>query len=350
MTKVNNSQPVDYPQVVVTGADGWLGIGLLAALQSTPAPLGNSKIRALVLPTAVAAMRERYPHLEILGLDLRDPTSCQQALDDCAGALVIHTAGVIHPRWVREFWEVNAQGANNLATAALTAKIRRIVAVSSNSPCGFNPTRDHRFTHDEQPRPYLNYGRSKLALEKTILALGEQGIECVVARAPWFYGPHQPERQNLFFRMVRDGKAPIVGDGENLRSMSYIANLAAGLLLASTDPGASGIYWFADAEPYTTNMIVATIESLLEEEFNIPCQHKRLVLPNLAATTARTLDAMLQTIGLYHQKIHVLGEMNQHITCSIQRAQDELGYEPRVSLREGMHASIEYRLRAKGQL
>ncbi len=40
-------------------------------------------------------------------------------------------------------------------------------------------------------------------------------IETVIIRPTWYYGPHQPPRQTLFFKMVRDGKAPIVGNGEN---------------------------------------------------------------------------------------------------------------------------------------
>ena len=61
-------------------------------------------------------------------------------------------------------------------------------------------------------------------------------LETVIVRPPWFYGPYQPPRQSLFFRMIRDGKAPIVGDGNNLRSMAYIDNLSQGLILAAANP------------------------------------------------------------------------------------------------------------------
>ena len=50
-------------------------------------------------------------------------------------------------------------------------------------------------------------------------------IQTVFIRHPWFYGPFQPPRQTLFFEMIRSGKIPIVGRGDNLRSMAYVNNL-----------------------------------------------------------------------------------------------------------------------------
>src|ERR1700690_699756 len=90
-------------------------------------------------------------------------------------------------------------------------------------------------------------------------------IETVIVRPPWFYGPNQPPRQTLFFQMVRDGKAPIVGSGQNLRSMGYVDNLCQGLLLAAMAGQANGqTYWIADRRPYSMNEVIDTIERLLE--------------------------------------------------------------------------------------
>jgi nucleoside-diphosphate-sugar epimerase len=50
----------------------------------------------------------------------------------------------------------------------------------------------------------------------------------------------------------------------------------------------------------------------------------------------------LQTAGLYHQRIHVLGEMGETIACSVARARAELGYVPRIALREGMTRSVRW--------
>ena len=149
-------------------------------------------------------------------------------------AVLIHTAGVIHPRRVREFYEVNVEGTRSLLEAAAAAGVRRAVVVSSNSPCGCNPSREHQFDESSPYQPYMNYGRSKMLMEQAVHEVQRSGrLEAVIVRAPWFYGPFQPPRQSLFFRMIRDGKAPIVGDGTNLRSMAYIDNLCQGLILAA---------------------------------------------------------------------------------------------------------------------
>ena len=50
---------------------------------------------------------------------------------------------------------------------------------------------------------------------------------------------------------------------------------------------------------------------------------------------------MIQWFGFYHQKIHVLSEMNKTIACNVLKAQEELGYSPEYSLREGIGLSLE---------
>jgi nucleoside-diphosphate-sugar epimerase len=188
----------------------------------------------------------------------------------------------------------------------------------------------------------MNYGKSKMQMEMLCHDFHQRGdLEVAIVRAPWFYGPHQPPRQRLFFEMVRDGKAPIVGDGENLRSMAYTENLAQGLLRAAAVPGAAGeTYWIADERPYSMNEIVDTIERLLETEFGQKCAHKRMRLPGLASEVALVMDATLQALGLYQQKIHVLSEMNKTIACSVDKAKRELGYSPKVTLEQGMRRSL----------
>jgi len=208
---------------------------------------------------------------------------------------------------------------------------------------GCNPHNDHLFDEKSPYHPYMNYGKSKHLSELVVKeeqALGK--LETVIIRAPWFYGPFQPPRQKLFYKMIRDGKVPIVGGGENRRSMVYIDNLSQGILLAAIHSGANGeVYWIADENPYTMNQIVDTIEYLLENEFGQRCKHKRLRLLGIASEIAFGIDWMIQKTGLYYQKFHVLSEMNKTIACSINKAKEELGYEPTITLEEGMRRSLD---------
>jgi nucleoside-diphosphate-sugar epimerase len=194
--------------------------------------------------------------------------------------------------------------------------------------------------------PYMSYGKTKKLAEEMVREAGDKGaIEAAVIRPPWFYGPGQPPRQTLFFEMVRDGKAPIVGGGENRRSMAYVDNICQGLLLCERVEQARGqVYWIADRRPYPMTEIIDTIERVLERDFQVEVAHKRMRLPGFASGVAWLVDKMLQSLGLYQQKMHVLSEMNKTIACSIAKAERELGYDPTVDLEEGMRRSIRWML------
>ena len=339
----------DHP-ILVTGATGWLGSRLVESLlnglaerhelETLPA---NTRVRCLVLPGQdMAALRGFSERTELIPGDLRSPADCARFCQDAKGGTLFHTAGIIHPRRVSEFYEINLRGTIQLLDAAESAGLRRAVIVSSNSPCGCNPHPDHLFDESSPYRPYMHYGRSKMLMEMAVKERQARGsIETVIIRPPWFYGPNQPPRQTLFFKMIREGKVPVVGSGENLRSMSYIDNLCQGLLLAGTVEAANGqTYWIADRRPYTMNEIVDTVERLLETEFAAKCAHKRMRLPGPASSMAWLADRLLQGLGGYHQKIHVLSEMNKTIACTVGKAEKELGYRPTVALEEGMRRSL----------
>ena len=342
-------------QILVTGALGWLGSRLVETLisglpdhEALASPRADLRLRCLALPGQdTSALRQFSDRIEWVEGDLQNPVDCDRLCRDARGATLFHTAGIIHPRRVADFYRINVRGTANLLDAAIRAGVRRAVVVSSNSPCGCNPHPDHVFDESSPYRPYMNYGRSKMLMELAVHERHQSGlVETVILRPPWFYGPNQPPRQTVFFRMIRDGKAPIVGSGQNLRSMGYVDNLCQGLILAAICAQANGqTYWIADRRPYAMNEIVDTVERLLEKEFGQQCRHRRLRLPGMASAVSLMADALLQGLGLYHQKIHVLSEMNKTIACSIAKAEKDLGYHPVIELEEGMRRSLAWCVR-----
>jgi nucleoside-diphosphate-sugar epimerase len=336
--------------VLVTGAAGWLGSRLVESLvrglpehDELKSPDTDLRIRVLLLPGQdAAALKKISNRIEVVSGDIRNAADCAKFCADAKGAILFHTAGIIHPKKVSEFYAINRDGTTNLLDAAIKADVKRVVIVSSNSTCGCNPHPDHLFDELSPFNPYMNYGRSKMEMELAVRERADK-IETVLIRAPWFYGPNQPPRQTLFFQMVRDGKGPIVGSGNNLRSMAYVDNLCQGLILAAIrERAARQVYWIADQRPYSMNEIMDTIERLLEKEFGHTCKHKRMKLPGFASDVAWLADKTLQALGIYHQKIHVLSEMNKTIACSVTRAEKELGYRPTVALEEGMRRSLRW--------
>ena len=188
-------------------------------------------------------------------------------------------------------------------------------------------------------------GDRKMLMEQDILKLAQKegSTNYTIIRSPWFYGPNQPLRQTDFFKNDKKGTFPLVGGGAGLRSMAYIDNLVDGLILSSNYGETNGeIFWIADEAPYSMETIVSTVKKLLRDEFEFRVSDRQVNLPSVTSDLARIIDAGLQACGLYVQKLHVLSEMNQTIACSVDKAKRQLGYEPQISLEEGMRRSIRW--------
>lgn len=330
---------------VITGAAGWLGTALMHALtQDGSSWQRPGRLRALVRNRVEAdRLAQLATTVEPVVGDLLDPRSLDRLFGGLRGDVdVLHTAGIIHPAKVADFYSVNLDGTKALLDQALAHGARRFVHVSSNSPFGTNPHPGDRFRNDEPYHPYYAYGRSKMDAELAVMAAADSGLDAVIVRPPWFYGPHQPPRQSTFFTMVRKGLFPVFGAGDQSRSMVYVDNLVQGVIRAElvvTRPGRG--WWIADAEPYTVTEIVETVGRALTDE-GYAVRANRARLPDVVGRLAERADAMIQGTGRYHQQIHVLGEMNKNIACSIDIARTELGYEPEVALYDGMRRSIRW--------
>jgi len=326
--------------VVVTGAAGWLGRNLLAAL----AP-DREQVRALVQADEEAAIvglvgRSVEP---VVG-DVRDPAALDRLFDGVPpGATVVHAAAVIHPaRRTRPLWDVNVGGTSLVVDRARRREAGRLVHVSSNSPFGVNPDRHHRFDEDSPYDPYLAYGASKQEAEELVLTAARRGdLDAVVVRPPWFYGPHQPERQTTWLRTVRRGRFPLVGDGSNRRSMVYAGNLVHGILRAEAAAAPGAAYWIADPEPYAMVDVLARVREAFEAE-GLPVSGGQPRLPRVVGTVAELADRAAQRMGRYVQAAHVLGELKETIACDVGRATREIGYDPPTTLIDGMRASIRW--------
>lgn len=185
----------------------------------------------------------------------------------------------------------------------LRVGVRRLVVMSSNSPFGANPTPDSVFDEDAPYNPYMSYGLSKYRMEKMLLEQMRTATlpEVTIIRAPWFYGPGQPERQDRFFSLIRQGRFPIFGKGENRRSMAFVENLAVGMILAAFAPvAANRAYWIADERPYSMVEIIGTVADVLSRDFGLAVSRPPPHLPRFIPDLARVADRALQAVGRYN--------------------------------------------------
>ena len=335
------------PHILITGAPGWLGNRFIEVLLNDKNPLlrqlNPASLRALTLPgMPIRSLQEKG--IEIVEGNVADRASLAKATQGID--IVFHLAGIVHAKKPRDFIEINARGTQNLLESAIQSGCSRFVFISSNSAAGVQTSSQQLMTETTEDHPYLTYGKSKKMAEDWILEAQKQGrIEGVILRPCWYYGPGQPARQTRFFKMIQKGNPLVFGNGLNLRSMSYLDNVIDGLLLAAMTPKAAGqIYWIADGEPYPTLEIYKTVARLLGVK-----KFKPRHIPSLTSTLCRLADRIFQGGGFYQQEIHVAGEMTLNIGCSIEKAKRELGYQPQVSLEEGMRRSIEW-CQQNGQL
>ncbi len=342
-----DSHTGDVVKVLVTGAPGWLGNRFLECMFDTKEHgwfrLPDKQFRLLVLPKAPKeSLTPFLGKIDVVEGDVTRSETLDAAVRgvDC----VIHIAGLIHPKKISELYALNTDGTRNLLNASVKAGVHKFVYVSSNSAGGIQVSREKLMTETDPSHPYLHYGLSKWLAENLVNeAYRSKKLETVILRPCWYYGSGQPERQTRFFRMIKKGKPILFGDGKNLRSMTYLDNLCQALALAVTIPRANGqTYWIADEKPYTTIEIYQTIARLLNVR-----DFKPMSVPSPVSECCLLADRLLQSCGMYISEIHVAGEMNKNIACSIEKAQRELGYKPTVALEEGMRRSIEW-CRARG--
>ena len=174
-------------------------------------------------------------------------------------------------------------------------------------------------------------------------AFAARRLATVVLRPCRFYGPRQPATRTSLYRMIRQGRMPILGKGDTLWSMSYVDNICQALLLAERSPAASGrTYWIADRRPYTVREIVDTVETLLERDFGIPVARRRRRLPVAVGRLAAAADAALQRFGVIEPRLHALGHLQESGACSIAAAERDLGYDPKIELEEGTRRAIRW--------
>jgi len=330
-------------RALITGGTGWLGGRFLEILVKgfeNEGPVNDWKLKCLVLPQEDIKFINNLSQLKPIEIAYGDVTKKETLKEAVKNVdIIFHIVGIIHPKKIKDLYCINTYGTLNLIKEAYDAGVKRFIYISSNSVGGINLKRHILMKEEDEPRPYMNYGLSKYYAECIVKSFQESGkIETVILRPCWFYGPNQPKRQTKFFTMIKKGNPVVFGNGLNFRSMSYVDNTSQAMLLAATKKEAIGqAYWIADARPYTTIEIYQTVADLLEVK-----NFKPTFLPDISSNIFMKIDKVLQSLGKYQTEIHVAGEMNKDIACSIEKAKKELGYNPKIELREGMRRSIEW--------
>jgi UDP-glucose 4-epimerase len=308
-------------KVLVTGGAGFIGSNLVRALLER-----GDDVRVLDNFSTGSRGNLEGLELEIVEGELR---SYERVHNAVRGTEVVYHLGALGsvPRSVQDpltSSAVNVEGTLNVMLAARDEGIRRVVFASSSSIYGNQPELPLR--ESMAPDPISPYGVAKLAAERYCVSFSRvyHSLETVVLRYFNVFGPRQdPGSQYaavvpLFITAIAAGEpVTIFDDGEQSRDFTYVDNVVRANLLAADAAGASGrIFNVSAGSPVTVNELAGAIGDLLQKPV------ERRYLPPRA------------------------GDL-RHSWADMSEGQEAFGYEPTVSLEEGLRRTAAFLLDGK---
>ncbi len=312
-------------KVLVTGASGFLGSHVAELLAHQ-----GHEVRVLIRRTSSRAFLQGFPHEEALG-DVTDSPSLSAAV---AGVdAVVHAAGLVKARTEAEFAAVNARGTASLLTAIESSApdLKRFVYVSSLAAHGASPDGAPRPV-DAPPRPITAYGRTKLAGEE-LTRVSAVANRTVIFRPPVIYGPRDPALVP-FFQLARFRVAPLLMGGRNRISITYVEDVARAITLAvaAEAPVAGKTYCPEDGAVHSWRDLLSAIEEAAGRKA-VRISAPRWAFDAAAVASEAFGFAARRPVSLTREKVD---EMSQrHWVCSSESLRQDLGWAPRVGIREG---------------
>ncbi len=328
-------------RALVTGATGLVGVHLVERLREE-----GWRVRALVRPTSRTALLRGWG-VDLAVGDLGDRAALREA---CEGAdVVFHCAARPPLGGTREeFFRDNVRGTINALDAALEAGVERFVHVSTVDVYGYG---DHDGADERTPfRPDGLYSESKIEAERAVARYYEEkGLPCVILRPCLIYGPHDRHLLPAVMGLLSRGRTPLVSGGRVLLDVVYAGDVAEALWRAARSRAAVGqAYNITDGARRTLREVVETFARALGRE------PRFLRVPyGPAYALARLVSALGPRLGASvppYLRWEVVKAMGHHRHFSIAKAQEELGYEPRTPLEEGLQKTLRWhRLREQGR-
>jgi 2-alkyl-3-oxoalkanoate reductase len=304
-------------RVFVAGASGAIG-----------RPLVSQLVAAGHEVTGTARSEERAETIRAAGAravscDALDADALRATVEEAAPEVVVHELTALPHRFDPRDKEIYAatnrlrtEGTGNLIDAARAAGARRLVCQSvafAYAP-GARPEvmdEDARLAFGSPP-PFGDGVRAIDEMERAVL--GADGLEGVVLRYGWFYGPATFYADDgSMAHDVRKRRFPVIGKGTGLFSFVHVDD-AASATVAAVERGAPGIYNIVDDEPAPQREWLTVYAEAIgaKRPFRVPVWIARLVVGKIATMADRQPGA------------------------SNAKAKRELGWEPRWrSWREG---------------
>ena len=308
-------------RVLVTGGVGTIGSAVVRRLLGHP----DFEVRIADQREAPSWMREGC---EVRSVDLRDLAATRDAMDGCTH--VIHLAAIVggianFHKLPHTLTEMNNALYNTVVRAALDLGVDRFVYVSSSMV--FENAREFPTPESylpECPTPTSAYGFSKLTGEVYCRAAhDEHGLPFTICRPFNAYGPGEvPEDEPGIAHMVPDlirkvlegnRPLPIFGDGTQTRTLTYVDDIADGIVTAMASPAG------------------------LNEDFNISASDERTVA-DLARAIWIACGEDPEAFALEHLPTFDVDVVRRWPDVS--KAERLLGWRAQTSLEDGLAKTV----------
>jgi nucleoside-diphosphate-sugar epimerase len=242
--------------------------------------------------------------------------------------------------WKR-YYEVNTLGTRHVVEGCLAQGVRRLVFTSSPSVTFDGRNQEGIDESSPYPRQWLcHYAHSKALAEQHVLAVnGRGGLLTCALRPHLIWGPRDRHLIPGLLKRAVKGQLRRIGDGRNLIDTVYVENAAAAHLLAADalqagSPVAGQPYFISQGEPVNC---WAWIDALLALA-GLPPVRKSLSRQMAWAMGAacETAYHLLRLRGEPPLTRFIAAELATSHYFNIGRARRDFGYEPKISMAEGM--------------
>ena len=310
-------------QILVTGGAGFIGSNLSDNLLKNPKV---TLVRVLDnLATGSTKNIEEFqshPKFEFLQGDIRDYDTCLKACESID--LVSHQAALGSvPRSINDPLttnEVNITGTLNIFTAAKEKGIKRVVYAASSSTYGDHPGLPK--VEDKIGNPLSPYAVTKYVNELYAKVYANvYGLQTIGLRYFNVFGPKQNPAGPyaavipLFIKAVLDNEPPTInGDGEHSRDFTYVANAVHAnefALFTNNQKAVNEVYNVAVGERTSLNQLFEMIKEVAGSD-------------------------LAPKYGAERQ-----GDV-KHSLADISKAKELLGYNPPVSIKQGLKTTFEW--------
>ena len=318
-------------RALVTGAAGFTGSHLVRYLAQA-----GDDVKAFVRDRSRTPEFDRN-RVEVVEGDLTDAGSLQRAI---TGVDVVYNIAARYReagRPAAEYRAVNATAVGTILETAKAAGARRVVQCST---VGVHGDVEHPPATEDAPlRPGDVYQETKLEGEQIGRETAARtGVELVIARPTGIYGPGDRRLFKVFGHIARR-RFVMLGRGRNYYHLTFIEDLCAGFRLCGTVPAAANRTYILGGGEVTT---LAELVAIAADVAGVP--PPRLRLPVGPVWLAGALcEAICTPLGieppLYRRRVDFFRKSR---AFDISRARKELGYAPRVGVREGIKRTLEW--------